>query len=37
VLSAQQEVDNGLVNYLQSRNQAEFLRRSVQAASAARE
>ena len=35
VLSAQQEVDNGLVNYLQSRNQAEFLRRSVQAASGA--
>ena len=35
VLSAQQEVDNGLVNYLQSRNQAEFLRRSVQAASEA--
>ncbi len=32
VLSAQQEVDNGLVNYLQSRNQAEFLRRSVEAA-----
>jgi NodT family efflux transporter outer membrane factor (OMF) lipoprotein len=32
VLSAQQEVDNGLVTYLQSRNQAEFLRRSVQAA-----
>jgi hypothetical protein len=35
VLSAQQEVDNGLVSYLQSRNQAEFLRRSVQAASGA--
>ena len=35
VLSAQQEVDNGLVNYLQSRDQAEFLRRSVQAASGA--
>ena len=32
VLSAQQEVDNGLVTYLQSRNQAAFLRRSVQAA-----
>jgi NodT family efflux transporter outer membrane factor (OMF) lipoprotein len=35
VLSAQQEVDNGLVNYLQSRNQAELLRRSVQAAGGA--
>jgi NodT family efflux transporter outer membrane factor (OMF) lipoprotein len=35
VLSAQQEVDNGLANYLQSRIQAEFLRRSVQAASGA--
>jgi NodT family efflux transporter outer membrane factor (OMF) lipoprotein len=35
VLSAQQEVDNGLVNYLQSLSQAEFLRRSVQAASGA--
>ena len=35
VLSAQQEVDNGLVTYLQSRNQAEFLRRSVQAANGA--
>ena len=35
VLNAQQEVDNGLVNYVQSRNQAEFLRRSVQAASGA--
>ncbi len=35
VLNAQQEVDNGLVNYLQSRNQAEFLRRSVQAAGGA--
>jgi NodT family efflux transporter outer membrane factor (OMF) lipoprotein len=35
VLNAQQEVDNGIVNYLQSRNQAEFLRRSVQAASGA--
>jgi len=32
VLSAQQEVDNGLATYLQSRNQAAFLRRSVQAA-----
>jgi len=32
VLSAQQEVDNGLVNFIQSRNQAEFLRRSVEAA-----
>ena len=28
-LSAQQEVDNGLVTYLQSRNQVAFLRRSV--------
>ena len=35
VLSAQQEVDNGLVTYLQSRNQAELLRRSVQAANGA--
>jgi NodT family efflux transporter outer membrane factor (OMF) lipoprotein len=35
VLSAQQEVDNGLVNYQQSRSQAEFLRRSVQAAGGA--
>jgi NodT family efflux transporter outer membrane factor (OMF) lipoprotein len=35
VLSAQQEVDNGLVTYLQSRSQAEFLRRSVQAAGGA--
>jgi NodT family efflux transporter outer membrane factor (OMF) lipoprotein len=35
VLSAQQEVDNGIVTYLQSRSQAEFLRRSVQAASGA--
>ncbi len=35
VLSAQQEVDNGLATYLQSRNQAEFLRRSVQAANGA--
>jgi outer membrane protein TolC len=35
VLSAQQEVDNGLVAYLRSRNQAEFLRRSVQAANGA--
>jgi NodT family efflux transporter outer membrane factor (OMF) lipoprotein len=32
VLSAQQEVDNGLVTYVQSQNQAELLRRSVQAA-----
>jgi len=32
VLTAQQEVDNGLATYLQSRNQAAFLRRSVQAA-----
>jgi NodT family efflux transporter outer membrane factor (OMF) lipoprotein len=32
VLSAQQEVDNGLATYLQSGNQAAFLRRSVQAA-----
>jgi NodT family efflux transporter outer membrane factor (OMF) lipoprotein len=35
VLSAQQEVDNGLVTYLQSLNQAAFLRRSVQAANGA--
>jgi NodT family efflux transporter outer membrane factor (OMF) lipoprotein len=35
VLSAQQEVDNGLVTYLQSRNQVEFLRRSVEAANGA--
>jgi NodT family efflux transporter outer membrane factor (OMF) lipoprotein len=35
VLSAQQEVDNGLVAYLQSLNQAAFLRRSVQAANGA--
>ena len=35
VLSAQQEVDNGLATYLQSRNQAAFLRRSVQAANGA--
>jgi NodT family efflux transporter outer membrane factor (OMF) lipoprotein len=35
VLSAQQEVDNGLATYLQSRNQAAFLRRSVEAASGA--
>jgi NodT family efflux transporter outer membrane factor (OMF) lipoprotein len=35
VLSAQQEVDNGLATYLQSRTQAEFLRRSVQAANSA--
>jgi outer membrane protein TolC len=35
VLSAQQEVDNGLVMYLQSLNQAAFLRRSVQAANGA--
>jgi NodT family efflux transporter outer membrane factor (OMF) lipoprotein len=35
VLSAQQEVDNGLVTYLQSRNQVAFLRRSVQAANGA--
>lgn len=35
VLSAQQEVDNGLVTYLQSLNQATFLRRSVQAANGA--
>jgi NodT family efflux transporter outer membrane factor (OMF) lipoprotein len=35
VLSAQQEVDNGLVTYQQSRNEAEFLRRSVQAANGA--
>jgi NodT family efflux transporter outer membrane factor (OMF) lipoprotein len=35
VLSAQQEVDNGLATYLQSRNQAAFLRRSVQAANSA--
>lgn len=32
VLSAEQEVGNGLVTYVQSQNQAEFLRRSVQAA-----
>jgi NodT family efflux transporter outer membrane factor (OMF) lipoprotein len=32
VLSAQQEVDNGLATYLRSRNQAAYLRRSVQAA-----
>jgi NodT family efflux transporter outer membrane factor (OMF) lipoprotein len=35
VLSAQQEVDNGLATYLQSRSQAAFLRRSVDAASGA--
>ena len=35
VLSAQQEVDNGLVTYLQSLNEAAFLRRSVQAANGA--
>ena len=35
VLSAQQEVDNGLATYLQSQNQAAFLRRSVEAASGA--
>jgi NodT family efflux transporter outer membrane factor (OMF) lipoprotein len=35
VLSAQQEVDNGLVNYLQSQNQAQLLRRSVDAAGGA--
>ena len=35
VLSAQQEVDNGLAAYLQSRNQVAFLRRSVQAANGA--
>jgi NodT family efflux transporter outer membrane factor (OMF) lipoprotein len=35
VLSAQQEVDNGLATYLQSRNQAAFLRRSVAAANGA--
>jgi hypothetical protein len=35
VLSAQQEVDNGLATYLQSRNQAASLRRSVQAANGA--
>lgn len=35
VLSAQQEVDNGLVTYLQSLSQAAFLRRSVQAANGA--
>jgi NodT family efflux transporter outer membrane factor (OMF) lipoprotein len=35
VLSAQQEVDNGLATYLQSQNQAAFLRRSVQAANGA--
>jgi outer membrane protein TolC len=29
VLSAQQEVDNGLATYLQSRTQAAYLRRSV--------
>jgi NodT family efflux transporter outer membrane factor (OMF) lipoprotein len=35
VLSAQQEVDNGLATYLQSRNQAALLRRSVDAANGA--
>jgi NodT family efflux transporter outer membrane factor (OMF) lipoprotein len=35
VLSAQQEVDNGLATYLQSRNQAAYLRRSVEAANGA--
>jgi NodT family efflux transporter outer membrane factor (OMF) lipoprotein len=35
LLSAQQEVDNGLVTYLQSLSQAAFLRRSVQAANGA--
>jgi outer membrane protein TolC len=35
VLSAQQEVDNGLATYLRSRNQAAYLRRSVQAAEGA--
>ena len=35
VLSAQQEVDNGLATYSQSVNQAAFLRRSVQAANGA--
>jgi NodT family efflux transporter outer membrane factor (OMF) lipoprotein len=35
VLSAQQEVDNGLATYLQSRSQAAFLRRSVEAATGA--
>ena len=35
VLSAQQEVDNGLATFLQSRNQAAYLRRSVQAAEGA--
>ncbi|MGY4459201.1 TolC family protein [Bradyrhizobium sp. LB13.1] len=34
-LSAQQEVDNGLATYLQSRNQAAYLRRSVEAAKGA--
>ncbi|WP_426535418.1 efflux transporter outer membrane subunit [Bradyrhizobium sp. McL0615] len=36
VLSAQQEVDNGLATYLQSRNQAAYLRRSVEANGALR-
>jgi NodT family efflux transporter outer membrane factor (OMF) lipoprotein len=35
VLSAQQEVDNGLATFLQSRNQAVYLRRSVDAANGA--
>ena len=35
VLSAQQQVDNGLVSFLQSRTQAAFLQRSVQAANSA--
>jgi NodT family efflux transporter outer membrane factor (OMF) lipoprotein len=35
VLSAQQQVDNALVSFLQSRNQTEFLRKSVQAANGA--
>jgi NodT family efflux transporter outer membrane factor (OMF) lipoprotein len=35
VLSAQQEVDNGLATYPQSRNQAAYLRRSVEAANGA--
>ncbi|MET4177541.1 efflux transporter outer membrane subunit [Bradyrhizobium sp. LA7.1] len=35
VLSAQQEVDNGLVTYVKSRSQAAYLRRSVEAANGA--
>ena len=35
VLTAQQQVDNGLSTFLQSRRQVEFLRRSAQAASGA--